>query len=46
MIQKHLDLISLLTDMGLEIKGKVFGKWQLGEIVKTQTKRKALNRNR
>lgn len=45
MIQKHLDLISLLKGMGLEIKGKVFGKWYLGDIVKPQMKCKALNRN-
>lgn len=40
MIQKHLDFISLLTDMGLEIKGKSFWQTVFGEIVKPQTKHK------
>lgn len=36
-IQKHLDLISLLTDVGLEINGKSFWQMVFGEIVKPQT---------
>lgn len=36
MIQKHLGLISLLTDMGLEIKGKSFWQMIFEEIVKPQ----------
>lgn len=40
MVQKHLGLISLLTHMGLEIKGKSFWHMVFGEIVKPQTKLK------
>ena len=40
MIQKHLDLVSLLTDMGLEIKGKRFWQMVFGEIVEPQSQGK------
>ena len=41
MIQKHLDLISLITDMRLEIKGKMFWQMVFEEIVKPQTQGKS-----
>jgi len=41
MIQKHLDLISLITDMRLEIKGKKFWQMVFEEIVKPQTQGKS-----